>query len=139
MSNCLKAQAASQQSMMHVMAKDKQGWLSLFSPDAVVQDPVGVSPLDPTGLGVQGIDAISTFWDNFIASGDITLTINTSIPAGDECANLVNIVKVMGDLRIENDMIVVYAANDQGQITSLKAYWEYAKVEAQITAQLSAG
>jgi ketosteroid isomerase-like protein len=139
MSNGLKAQAASQESMKHVMAKNKQGWLSLFSHDAIVEDPVGISPLDPTGLGQHGIEAITAFWDNIIAPGDITLTINASIPAGDECANLVNIVKVMGELRIENDMIVVYAANDQGLITSLKAYWEYAVVEAQITAQLSAG
>ena len=33
-------------SMHHAMNKDKEAWLGLFADDAVVRDPVGVSPLD---------------------------------------------------------------------------------------------
>ncbi|ROS00969.1 ketosteroid isomerase-like protein [Sinobacterium caligoides] len=137
MSNAILAQQASQKSMQHVQAKDKSAWLSLFTHDAVVEDPVGKSPLDPSGEGQQGIEAIASFWDNIIAHGDIRLEIKHSIPAGDECANFVHIEKTMGDLHISNDMIVVYRANAAGKICSLKAYWEYAAVEQQIIEKMA--
>ena len=40
-------------SLSAVKAKDKQRWLNLFEEDAFIQDPVGVSPTDPTGKGLH--------------------------------------------------------------------------------------
>ena len=48
------AQSASIQSMRNVRAKKRDAWLALFAADAVVQDPVGQSPLDPVGEGHRG-------------------------------------------------------------------------------------
>ena len=37
---------------------DKEGWLEIFAPDAVVQDPIGPSPFNPDGMGHHGREAI---------------------------------------------------------------------------------
>ena len=50
MANCYLAQEASRKSSKYVVEGARQAWLDLFADDALVQDPVGVSPLDPTGL-----------------------------------------------------------------------------------------
>lgn len=127
------AQQASELSGQYVSAGDREAWLSLFADDAVVQDPVGVSPLDPTGEGHKGKEAIAAFWDMVIAPGSIDFTIVSSHPAGDECANVVQMVNTMpGDMQIVVDMVVVYAANAQGKLTSLKAYWDYDAIMSQL-------
>ena len=46
-----KAQELGFLSRDYAVAKDKKNWLSLFADDAIVQDPIGVSPLDPEGEG----------------------------------------------------------------------------------------
>ena len=53
------ARLASQRSMDAVHKKDKQAWLDNFADDAVVEDPIGVSALDPTGKGQRGKEAIA--------------------------------------------------------------------------------
>ncbi|WP_374961359.1 nuclear transport factor 2 family protein [Spongiibacter tropicus] len=127
------AQQASERSGQYVSAGNREAWLSLFADDAVVQDPVGVSPLDPTGAGHKGKEAIAAFWDMVIAPGSIDFTIVSSHPAGDECANVVHMVNAMpGDMKIVVDMVVVYAANADGKLTSLKAYWDYDSVMSQL-------
>lgn len=128
MGNCYKAQEASFQSGKYVLAGDREGWLSLFADDAVVQDPVGESPLEPTGKGHRGKEAIAGFYDMIIAPGDMQkFEITGSHPAGDECANVVEIRNLLGDTVVEMQMVVVYTANDEGKLTSLKAYWDYNK------------
>ena len=48
------ARLAGLNSVRNVKAKDKAAWLALFADDAVIEDPVGVSPLDPSGQGHRG-------------------------------------------------------------------------------------
>lgn len=133
MSNAQAAKAASQLSGQYVSAGNKDAWLGLFADDAVVQDPVGVSPLDPTGLGHRGKEAIAQFWDMVIAAADIDFQIVSSHPAGDECANVVHMEsKFSEELIVVVDMVVVYTANDAGEVTSLKAYWDYDEVQKQL-------
>ncbi|MGJ8687694.1 MAG: nuclear transport factor 2 family protein, partial [Spongiibacteraceae bacterium] len=79
---------ASKKSGEYASKGDKASWLSLFSDDAVVCDPVGESPLDPAGKGHHGKAAIETFWDNVIAAGSMDFNIVASYPAGDECINV---------------------------------------------------
>ena len=45
----MNARELARRSQAAVTAKDRSAWLGLFAPDAVVQDPVGPSPLDPLG------------------------------------------------------------------------------------------
>jgi ketosteroid isomerase-like protein len=134
------AQQAAINSIRFVRAKDKTSWLALFADDAVVQDPVGESPLDPSGRGHRGKEAIGRFWDMVIAPGDIEMLVRESYPSGNECANVATLVNRMpGGIEIRVDVVIVYAVDDAGRLKSLKAYWDFAKVAAQLAEVLAAG
>ena len=132
-----KAQELSFLSRDYAVAKDKENWLALFDKDALVQDPIGKSPLDPEGNGHQGIAAIEKFYDTVIANGNIEFTIVESIPCANECANYAQIVNLVGDIKIETKMIVIYRINSNNKIESLRAFWDYQKMEKQLNAMLS--
>jgi hypothetical protein len=118
----------------YAVAKDKENWLALFDEDAIIQDPIGKSPLDPEGNGHRGIVAIEKFYDTVIANGNIEFNILESIPCADECANYAEIVNVLGELRIETKMIVIYRVNSNDKIVSLRAFWDYQNMEDQLNA-----
>src|SRR4026208_1644640 len=65
------ARMAGLNSVRNVKAKAKAPWLALCAEDAVIEDPVGVSPLDPSGQGHRGKEAIARFWDTVIAPGEV--------------------------------------------------------------------
>ena len=132
-----KAQELSFLSRDYAVAKDKENWLALFTKDALVQDPIGKSPLDPEGNGHKGIAAIEKFYDTVIANGNIEFTIIESIPCADECANYAQIVNLVGDIKIETKMIVIYRINSNNKIESLRAFWDYQKMENQLNELLS--
>ena len=132
-----KAQELSFLSRDYAVAKDKENWLALFAKDALVQDPIGKSPLDPEGNGHKGIAAIEKFYDTVIANGDIEFTIIESIHCADECANYAQIVNLVGDIKIETKMIVIYRINSNNKIESLRAFWDYQKMEKQLNGLLS--
>lgn len=58
-----------------VAAKDRAGWLALFTPEAVVEDPVGSRPH-------VGLAAIGRFHDTFIAPNTITFQPDADIVTG---------------------------------------------------------
>ena len=132
-----KAQELSFLSRDFAVAKDKESWLALFDKDALVQDPIGKSPLDPEGNGHKGLAAIEKFYDTVIANGNIEFTIVESIPCANECANYAQIVNIVGDIKIETKMIVIYRINSNNKIESLRAFWDYQKMEDQLTSLLS--
>ena len=132
-----KAQELSFLSRDYAVAKDKENWLELFAKDALVQDPIGKSPLDPEGNGHRGIAAIEKFYDTVIANGNIEFTIVESIPCANECANYAQIVNLVGDIKIETKMIVIYRINSNDKIESLRAFWDYQKMEKQLNGLLS--
>ena len=132
-----KAQELSFLSRDYAVAKDKENWLELFAKDAIVQDPIGRSPLDPEGNGHRGIAAIEKFYDTVIANGNIEFTIVESIPCANECANYAQIVNLVGDIKIETKMIVIYRINSNNKIESLRAFWDYQKMEKQLNEMLS--
>lgn len=121
------AQRLSRLSVERVSAMDREGWLDLFAADAVVEDPVGRSPFDPTGKGHKGRAGIGTFYDRIIApAGRMEPEIRASYPCGDECANFVvaRFKQPDGSYR-ENPMIVIYKANAAGdKLVSLRAFWD---------------
>jgi hypothetical protein len=128
-----KAQELSFLSRDYAVAKDKKNWLALFDEDAIVQDPIGKSPLDPEGNGHQGIAAIEKFYDTVIANGNIEFNILESIPCAEECANYAQIVNIVGNAKIETKMIVIYRINSKNRIKSLRAFWDYQKMENQLS------
>jgi len=118
-----KAQELGFLSRDYAVAKDKKNW-----------HPIGKSPLDPEGHGHKGIAAIERFYDTVIANGDIEFNILESIPCAEECANFAEIINIVGDVKIETKMIVIYRVNSSDKIVSLRAFWDYQKMEDQLKA-----
>ncbi len=120
------ARAASLRSRAAVESGDREGWLGLFADDGVVQDPVGVSPLDPTGDGHRGPDARAAFWDTVIAPNPITMDVFASHAGGDEVANIVTVNTSFPDgSKAMVDIVAVYRVDDRGRVLSLRAFWEF--------------
>lgn len=120
------ARDAAMKSIAAVQSKDRQAWLDLWHPDAYIQDPVGVSPLDPTGEGHRGIAAITAFYDMVIAPGDIRFHIRESFACGDECANVGTITTRSGDGSVGRcELVMVYRVDASGKLLSLRAFWEF--------------
>lgn len=120
------ARRAAIASVAAVEAGDRDAWLALFAPDAHVADPVGPSPLDPTGDGHAGAAAIAAFYDTVIASAQVRFTIRESYAAGSECANVGTITSTFADGSAGVvDGVYVYRVDDEGRITQIRAYWEF--------------
>jgi ketosteroid isomerase-like protein len=115
-----------------VSAGDRAGWLDLFAPDALVQDPVGPSAFDPEGKGHHGHEAIAAFYDTVIASSEaISFDIQQSFLCGDEVAD-VGIIRTTlagGTHQAIVHGVYVYRANGAGKLASLRAYWEFDALE----------
>lgn len=122
------AQRVSFISPTRVKEKNKEAWLALFADDAVIQDPVGVSPLDPTGLGHKGKEAISQFWDTIIAPGSFDFEMQASYPCANECANVwIGKNTMPGGVTMNVPMVTIYKVNAEGKIVSLRAFWDWQK------------
>ena len=92
------ARRVSRRSMAAVAAGRKDEWLALFAPDAVVQDPVGPSMMDPSGDGHRGHEGIRRWWDqNFGAVSRFHFLITDSFANGPCCANIASITMWLGD------------------------------------------
>jgi hypothetical protein len=120
------ARLAAQSSMQAVAAGDRDRWLSLFSGDAHLEDPVGVSPLDPTGLGHRGPEAIALFWDTTIGPNRIEFRIDASYAVGSECANVGSITTHLPDgSTATTNGVYTYRVDEAGALTNLRAFWEF--------------
>ena len=128
------ARAVSKKSIAAVKAKRKEDWLALFAEDGVIQDPVGKSPIDPSGEGHRGTAAIGKFWDNQIAPNTIHFDVRESYAAGSECANVGTIsIGMPNGMKARCDGVFVYRVNDAGKLVSLRAFWEFDKMMATIS------
>lgn len=135
------ARRACQASMTAVAEGRKDDWLALFAPDALVEDPVGPSMLDPEGKGHRGRDGIAAFWDaNFGAISKFRFRVRDSFANGPSCANVATITMWLGEGAAEAggptmtvDMVAIYTVGDDGTITSLRAHWEPDRALATIT------
>ncbi len=125
------ARAASQRSRAAVTAKRKDDWLALFAADAVIEDPIGKSPIDPSGDGHRGAAAISAFWDKQIAPSTIEFAVHQSYAAGSECANVLTLtIRMPNGMQARCDGVFVYRVNDAGKLVSLRGYWEFDEMMA---------
>ena len=112
----------------YVHSHNKAGWLGLFSEDAIIEDPIGVSPIDEAGKGHRGVAAREAFWENNIANSDIKIVIHQSYAAGLECANidtLNSILTICGKINSQEvNGIFTYQVNEAEQLVALRGYWE---------------
>jgi ketosteroid isomerase-like protein len=129
------ARRAARASMTAVIGGRKDEWLRLFAPDALVEDPVGPSFLDPSGNGHRGHDAIGAFWDTFVSTiAGFRFTIADSFANGPCCANVATITTTMADgSTMTIDCVLIYRVDEAGLITSLRAHWEPDRAMATVT------
>ncbi|WP_435157549.1 nuclear transport factor 2 family protein [Amycolatopsis sacchari] len=120
------ARRAAWNSMNAVVRGAKDEWLTLFAPDAVIEDPVGPSMFDQEGKGHHGHDGISAFWDLAIAKVErFEFVIRDSFAAGDEVANYGTITTFLpGGYRVDTDGVFVYRVGADGLVKSMRAFWE---------------
>jgi steroid Delta-isomerase len=111
---------------------DRERWLALWAPEAVIQDPVGPSPFDPAGNGHHGPVAIAAFYDTVIAPNElITFEIDRSYECGDEVADvgLIRTVLPGGKHVAVVHGVFTYRSNGAGQLAGMRAFWEFDKAE----------
>ncbi len=119
------ARAASQRSMAAVEAGDRAGWLGLFAPDAVVEDPIGPSMFDPSGAGHRGPEGIAAFYDSVIGLNRVRFAIRESYACGSEVANVGTITTTLGDgSQAVVEGVYTYRVDEAGRIIALRAFWE---------------
>ena len=129
------ARTMAQRSMAAVGAHDKEGWLALWAAEGWVEDPVGVSFLDPTGRGHHGPEARAAFWDAHIGStASIRFELSASFATGHEVCNVATIhITLPGGANTRCEGVFVYRINEQGQLMSLRAFWEMDAMLATLT------
>lgn len=99
---------------------DKELFLSLWSPEAIFEDPVGADPC-------IGIEAISAFWDFGHVEGMSILPANVqTVVCGNE-----GILKAVMKVRNASDnsgmdiaIVDHFIVNDDGKIISGRAFWD---------------
>ena len=127
--NVHPARRAALLSREYVHSKNREGWLGLYAEDAIIEDPIGVSPIDPEGKGHRGPAAREAFWDNFIAPANINIDILDSYAAGMEVANhvVISVTVDLGEgkaLQQKVHGVITYKVNEEGKLLALRAYWE---------------
>lgn len=120
------ARLASLDSMRMSMAGDLEGWLALFAEDAVLQDPSGASPMDPSGRGRVGKQEIAKFGEIFIKPDSLRFEIRQTLMSGGACVNIGTITVRRPDGKIGwSEVVNVYEVNDAREITLLRSYWDF--------------
>jgi ketosteroid isomerase-like protein len=129
------ARRAARSSMTAVAKGERDSWFALFSPDALIEDPVGPSLLDPEGKGHRGREGLAAFWDSFVAMpSEFHFHVKDSFANGPSCANVATITTTFSDgSSMTIDCIVVYTVDDSGLITSMRAHWEPDRAMATLT------
>jgi steroid delta-isomerase len=113
-------------SLSAIKAGDKQGWLDLFEEDGLVQDPVGVSRMDPAGEGHKGKAKIAAFYDLFKQTmKSLDFTIHHSALGGDEVAVYATLhISTYDGQKFDTPVLNVYKRSPSGKIQSLRSFWE---------------
>jgi steroid Delta-isomerase len=113
-------------------AKDRETWLGLFTPDAIVEDPIGSSPFDPDGTGHRGTAAIVAFYDNVIDQAEsLVFDIERSYLCGNEIADVGTIrTTLAGGTHVAIVRgVFTYRSDGAGKLVALRAFWEMNALE----------
>ncbi len=121
----MNAKELAEESLRLTRAGDRDGWLDLFADDAVVEDPVGISPFDGGAGGHRGKEAIATFRDQVISTMEsFDYEIERCYLCGDEAAAVVTFHIVAGGHAMDMDVVNVYRATPDGKLASLRSFWD---------------
>jgi ketosteroid isomerase-like protein len=98
--------------------QDRDGWLALFAPDALVEDPVG-------GKAHQGTAAITEFVDFTISTVEsFDYEIERAYSCGNEVAMVIHFAIVAAGTNLDMDVVNIYVTDGSGKLTSLRSFWD---------------
>lgn len=125
---------ANKKSIQYAMEGNKEAWLALYTEDAVVADPVGKSPMDPSGNGHHGKAAIEQFWDTVIGKANVEIRADKRWTSGEYHCCVAQVARNdLGDGNFtECDMLAVYEVNEEGLITRMAAHWDFDNMMEQL-------
>ena len=103
---------------------DKELLLSIFAEDAIWHDPVGTPPF-------KGLKGVEKFWDfsHQDSSRQLTPVVHEIIACGNE-GILRFTMQVHLNQGLDMSIIDYFQVNDDGKITTAKAFWDRTKVTA---------
>lgn len=113
--------AAIEQHCRTLSAHDKDGWLSIWAEDTVLEDPVGVDTYrDRNTLA-------TTFWGLIEQLTPMKLWLERDvIVCGPEAIAILNgVVSREGKLTRVGPIVDHFVFNEDGLITSMRAFWKY--------------
>ena len=116
--------------MRLVQDGERDAWLGLFAPDALLEDPVGHAP--PR----RGTDELAAFWDTAVAALDeLRFDVRRLHETPLEAVALVDVaVWAPGGATATYDAAFHYTLDEHGAIGSLRAFWDLPAVLAQLAA-----
>lgn len=89
---------------------------ALFAPDATVEDPVGVDP-------IQGHEAIRAFYTSFESLTKTTELVTLRTCAGQAAFHFSIVVDLGGGATSSMAPLEVMTFDDDGLITTMRAFW----------------
>lgn len=111
--------------MAAVSAGDREAWLDLYDEDAVLEDPVGGSPLDPDGTGLRGRAALEGFWDLIVGPNNLEFEITGSHTGGEEATVLATVRgRYANGAEVSYEGVFIYAVGEDRKIRSVRAFWD---------------
>ena len=135
MSDTHPAVLARENSNRFTMAGDRESWLGLFADDAFLANPVGKSPFDPKGEGYRGKAGLKRFWDTVLGKTKLSIVVKQQLVSDNACAVVVETTSEFGDGATTTvDSIGIYEVNDDGKLVSVKVYWDWDALLAQVKA-----
>ena len=100
------------------LQNDKAAFLALWTSDGVLEDPVGT----PAHVGSE---ALGAFWDGARDMADhILLKLEKAVIAGGEAAVIIEINAHMGEGGLVMPAVDIMRFDDDGLLTSVRAYWD---------------
>lgn len=115
-----EALATAERSPAAAGARDKTGWVGLFTADGRVEDPVGSPPH-------RGLGAIGRFYDTFIGPRRITYRPDADIVTGSTVVRDGELDITMGPVDLCVPVYIRYDLQEGGdglKIAALSAFWE---------------
>jgi steroid delta-isomerase len=100
------------------MANDRNAFLDAFADDGVIEDPVGTP-------AHAGREARGAFWDTVHQLTErMTFDVKDVVVCGSEAAMVFRIHAGTGDAGIVLDAVDIFEVDDDGKITSMRAFWD---------------
>jgi steroid Delta-isomerase len=118
-----QVQAAVEAYVAAYQTNDRDAFLDAFATDGVIVDPVGTPPH-------AGREARGAFWDTVHQLTErMTFDVKDVVVCGSEAAMVFGIHASTGDAGIVLDAVDIFEVDENGKISSMRAYWDMGRAK----------